>query len=168
MQLQKEKVRAIRDTPVPQNTQKLKAFRGLMNYYSKFINNLSQRLAPLYALLNKNVKWQWGKLQQDAFDKAKSLLTSKYLLIHFNPSVPLRLTGDASADGVGAVLSHVFDNGVENPIAFTSRSLKPTEKKCSQLDRETLSLVFGVHKFHKYLYGLHFEIVTDHKPLLGL
>jgi hypothetical protein len=59
-------------------------------------------------------------------------------------------------------------NGQEQPIAFASRSLSNTEKKYSQLDKEGLAIVFGVKKYHQYLYGRHFTVLTDHKPLLGL
>ena len=65
------------------------------------------------------------------------------------------------------MLSHQYENG-DRPIAFASRSLSLAEKNYSQLDREGLSIIFGVKKFHKFLFGTHVTIFTDHKPLLGL
>ena len=56
----------------------------------------------------------------------------------------------------------------ERPIAFVSRSLSPAERNYSQLDKEVLSLVFGVTKFHQYIYGIRFVLITDHRPLIGL
>jgi len=44
------KVKAILDAPTPQSVSELKAFLGLVNYYSKFLSNLATTLAPLYRL----------------------------------------------------------------------------------------------------------------------
>ena len=75
---------------------------------------------------------------------------------------------DASPFGVSAILSHQFDDGSERPIAFASRSLSDAEKKYSHLDKEALAIIFGVTKFHQYVFGRPVTILTDHKPLLGL
>ena len=69
------------------------------------------------------------------------------------------------AYGLRAVISHLFPNGTEKPVAYASRSLSPAEKKYAQLEKEALSLIFGIYKFHQYLYGRKFQLVTDHKPL---
>ncbi len=72
---------------------------------------------------------------------------------------------DASPKGLGAVLTQVMDNGDQRPIAFASRSLSPAEINYSQLEREGLAIIFGIEKFHQYLYGRKFTLVTDNKPL---
>jgi hypothetical protein len=59
-------------------------------------------------------------------------------------------------------------DGNEKPIAYASRTLAPAEKIYSQLKKEGLAIIFGVKKFHQYLYGQKFKIFTDYKPLLGL
>ena len=90
------------------------------------------------------------------------------MLTCYDLHVDIVVSCDASPYGVGAVLPHRWPNGTKRPVAFTSCSLNTTEKKYSQLDKESLALVFGVDKFHKYVFGRLFTLTTDHKPLLGL
>lgn len=161
-------MRAIADAPHPTTVHQLKSFLGLANYYSKFCRNLSQILAPLYELLHKDTKWHWGQRQEDSFQEAKVVLSSNQILVHFDPTKKLVLTCDASPDGVGAVLSHEDNHQVEHPIAFASRSLNSAERNYSQLDKEALAILFGVRKFHKFIFGNRVTIRTDHKPLIGL
>ena len=163
-----EKVRAIQEAPAPTNVTELRAFLGLVNYYSKFLPNISATLAPLYKLTQKNQKWKWGKVENEAMNKVRKLLTADTVLVHFNERLPVLLECDASPTGVGAVLSHRFPDGTERPVAYASRGLLPAEKNYSQIDREGLAIVFGVKKFHQFLYGRTFELITDHKPLTTL
>ena len=103
-----------------------------------------------------------------AFEKAKELLQSAELLVHFDPEKELILASDASDYGVGVVLSHRMENGTERPIGYVSRSLNDAERNYSTLEKESLAIIFGVKKFHQFLYGNAFTIKTDHKPLEGL
>ena len=112
--------------------------------------------------------WRWGESQAKAFQVSKEMLTSDSCLTHFDSSLPLILVCDASPYGIGAVLSHRMPDGSEQPIGYASRSLNSAEKNYSQLEKEGLSCVFGVLKFHQYLFGHSFQLVTDHKPLMGL
>ena len=159
------KVDAIVNAPRPKTQQELKAFLGLLNYYGKFIASLSTLLHPLNQLLQANRKWKWSHDCERAFTEAKERLAAAPVLAHYNPELPLRLAGDASSYGIGAVLSHVLPDGTEHPIAYASRTLTSSERNYAQLEKEGLSLVFGIKKFHSYLYGRKFLLYTDHKPL---
>ena len=75
-----DKVWAIREAPTPRNVSELRSFLGIINYYSKFLPNLSSTLKPLYVLLLKHRKWTWGAEQEKAFNAAKQALQQNSLL----------------------------------------------------------------------------------------
>jgi transposase InsO family protein len=158
------KVQDIRAAATPTNLQELQSFLGLVNYYRKFIPNLSSVAAPLNRLLSKDMKFNWNDACAQAFAKLKESLTSDMVLVHYCPDREIYLTVDASPVGLGAVISHQID-GEDRPIAFVSRSLISAERNYSQLEREGLAIIFGINKFHKYLFGKKFTLVTDNKPL---
>lgn len=160
-----DKLRAIVDAPSPQNATELRSFLGLLNYYGKFIPQAATILHPLNALLCKDAKWMWSEECRESFEAAKGALTSSSLLAHYDSALPIRLAADASAYGIGAVIAHVLPDGSERPIAFASRTLTSSEKNYAQIEKEALALVYGVKRFHAYIYGRHFTLVTDHKPL---
>jgi len=143
-------------------------FLGLLTYYAKFMPNLSSRLRPLHELLNKSNKWKWSDKCEKAFRDVKCTLTQSEVLTHYNPALPIQLACDASPYGVGAVLSHVMPSGEERPIAFASRTLNSAESNYAQIEREALAIVFGVKKFHQYLFGRRFTLLTDHRPLTSI
>ena len=160
------KIEAVVNAPEPRNIQELRSFLGLLNYYGKFLPNLSSVVHPLNSLLQKSKQWKWSKACAQAFQQAKEALSSASVL--YDPTLPLTLAGDASVYGIGAVISHVLPDGSEKPIAFASRSLSSSERNYAQIEKEDLSLIFGVKKFHQYLYGRKCLLLTDHKPLLAI
>ncbi|XP_014663228.1 PREDICTED: uncharacterized protein K02A2.6-like [Priapulus caudatus] len=130
-----EKVKAIRDAPVPRSVQELKSFIGLVNYYGSFLKNMSTTLAPLNKLRQKDEQWVWSDSCQRAFVECKKQLSSDSVLTHYDVNRKLKLDCDASPNGI---------------------------------QKEALSIVFRVKKFHQYLYGRKWTLVTDHKPLVSI
>lgn len=159
---------AIAKATVPTNTTQLKSFLSLLSYYGKFIPNLSTLIAPMTGLLQKDVKWEGSAACEKAFEEAKRQLLSNRVLVHYNPDLPLILACDASPVGVGAVILHKMPDGSEKPITFASRMLTKAEKNYSQIEKEASGLVFGVMKFHEYLFARKFTLTTDHKPFLKI
>ena len=135
---------ALREAPIPRNVTELKSYLGLLSYYSWFLPNLSTKLAPLYLLLKQDRPWNWNVAQDTAFFKSKELLKSSRLLVHFDPKLDIVLVYDASAYGIGVVLSHRMPDGQEKLIGFVSRTLTAAEKNYSQMEKEGLSCVYGI------------------------
>ena len=100
--------------------------------------------------------------------KVESIAVIYKVFVHFDLKLPIVLACDAMSFGIGAVLAHKMPDGTEKPIGFASRTLSAAEKQYSQIEKEGLSCVFGVQRFHAYLIGRHFSLITNHKPLLSL
>ena len=161
-----KKIEAILKVDPPEDQTQLRSFLGMVNHYGKFVKFLSDLSAPLNRLLRKDTTWEWTSECQESFEKVKEALTSTKVLAHYNSELPVGLACDASSVGV---LFHRYENGTELPIAYASKSLTPAERNYSQIEREALSIIYGVKKFHQYLYGRHhFLLLTDHKPLLTI
>lgn len=157
-------VRSVLEAKPPENISELRCFMGLVNVHRKFIPNLSTISNPLNALLRKDSKWNWSKECGESFEKIKCILASDRVLVHYDPKKSLVLAVDASPFGLGAVISHV-EGDLERPIAYASRTLSSAEKKYSQIEKEALAIMFGLQKFHQYLFGRKFILYTDHRPL---
>ena len=79
-----------------------------------------------------------------------------------------RLTTDASPVGVGAILEQKQEDVTNRPIYYACRKLSKVEARYSQFGREALAVRWGCERFYLYLYGIKFEICTDHKPLVAV
>ncbi|XP_072401071.1 uncharacterized protein [Diabrotica undecimpunctata] len=157
-----DKTEAITKMTPPSNKKELQRFLGTIVYLAKFIPNLSEHTSPLRCLLSSKNEWHWGYNEQACFDKLKNLLASATTLHYFNPDKKTILSVDASPYGLGAMVSQ---DGF--PIEFASVSLTPTQRR-NHIEKELLGIVYGCERFSFYLYGIDFEIETDHRPLLGL
>ena len=162
------KVNAVRMMPPPTNSAGLRSFLGSVQFYSKFLPDLATVTEPLHNLTRKNVQWKWGTEEQSAFQKLKELLSMDMVLAHFDPTLPIGISCDASEVGLGVVLFHRYQDGSERPIANALKTLTETQRHYSQIQKEAQAIVFALNKFHQFLYGRKFILVTDHKPLLAL
>ena len=164
-----KRVDAVVNFPKPENVKQLESFIGKLNYYGKFLPSFSTIIilcAPLNRLRRNNVTWHWSAECDEAYSSLKQMLAQQTRLVHYDPTKPLSLATDASPYGIGAVISQCDTNGVEHPIAFASKTLTDAEKNYGHVEKEALSIIYGVRKFHQYLCGRHFTLITDHKPLL--
>ncbi|XP_071843318.1 uncharacterized protein [Apostichopus japonicus] len=142
------KVESLKSAPQPKSLHEVQSLLGFLNYYRKFIPNLSTIVGPIEQSKSKS-KFEWTVECQNAFDKVKEILSSEAVLVYFDPDKDVTLAVDASPRGIGAVISHKI-LGEERPIAYVSRTLTKAEQNYSQLEKEALAIVFGVRHFHQY------------------
>ena len=104
----------------------------------------------------------------ESVQRIKSSLTSTEVLTHYDPNLPISIACDASSVGAGAVIFHIQCDGKEKVIAYATCKLSQAEENYAQIQKEALSIIFGVQKFCEYLMGRKICLITDHKPLLTI
>lgn len=116
-------------------------------------------------LLVKENTFQWGTIQQKAFDMLKEKLTQVPVLRHSYPTQPFIVYTDASDRGLGAALHQVAEDGQEHPIYFESKKLQSSQRNWTTHDKELAAIKFALEKFRPYLFGRPFTIRTDYNSL---
>ena len=163
-----DRVKDIVNATEPTNGSEVKSFLGLVNFSARYIPNLATISEPLRQLTKKNQPFRWGKEQKESFQTLKQSLAEEKTLGYFKLNADkTQLITDASNVGLGAVLVQEH-HGETKVVCYASRSLTETEKKYSTTEKEGLAVVWACEKFHLYLYGINFELLTDHKPLESL
>ena len=163
-----EKVEAIRKFPAPKNITELQRFNGMTNQLAKFIPELASMNEPLRQLLRKDTQWNWDTPQEEAFQRIKEKLMSPEILTHYDPKKTCIIAADACQNGLGAVLLQVDDLGNRRPVAYASRSLTETEGRYAVIEKEALAATWACDKFSDYILGTEFTLETDHRPLVPL
>ena len=105
IEIEKEKVDGVLSWPEPKNVKDVRKFLGLANYYRRFIKDFAWVARPINTLTRKNVKWQWGSEQQQAFNELKRIFTTRPVLAAPDLNKEFRMEADTSNYATGGVLS---------------------------------------------------------------
>ena len=135
-------------------------FIGMINYLSKFSARLSELALPVRELAKDKVPFNWSPKHQAAFKLAKNEIITAPILAYYDPKKLTVLQMDASINGLGACLLQD-----EKPVYFMSKAL--TEAQCGYIaiEFESLTVAWVMEMFHCFLYGNHFILETDQKPM---
>ena len=158
------KVEAIRNMPIPQTVAKVHRFLGMVAYLGKFIPNLSSNTSELRKLLETKESWSWTDNHTKQFRNLQQVVSQSPVLKYFDLNLPIKVSVDASKSGIGAVLLQAHGE-TWCPVAYASRALTKAKQNYSQIEKETLAVVFGTEHFNQYIYGRPFRVESDHKPL---
>ncbi|KAK3878771.1 hypothetical protein Pcinc_016582 [Petrolisthes cinctipes] len=161
------KVTAVKEWPVPTSVAEVRSFVGLCTYYRRFVKGFASVAVPLHQLTRKGAHFQWNEACQQAFEDLKQALVEAPVLPYPDPGNRYLLDTDASAEGVGAVLSQVGE-GQEHVVAYYSAKFSQPERNYCITRKELLAVVKSLEHFHSYLYGAEFTIRTDHAALRWL
>ncbi|KMQ85932.1 hypothetical protein RF55_15252 [Lasius niger] len=157
---------AVQNYKFPKDKLQLQRFLGLANYFRKFIKNFALKVKVLQNLIKKGVEFKFDETCINAFNNIKSELTSYPVLRLFNPTAETQLHTDACSAGIGAVLLQRQHDGSWAPVAYFSQATNAAESRYHSFELEMLAIVRATERFHLYLYGTKFTIITDCNALV--
>lgn len=167
------KVEALKEWPVPKSYKEVSTFLGFAGYYRKFVETFSAKAKPLHDLVSsgehgkgrQQPPFQWLPEHESAFRVIIEALTTPPVLAYADYKKPFELHVDASSEGLGAVLYQEHE-GRKRPVAYGSKGLTRGQKSYPAHKLEFLALKWAItEKFHDYLYGRKFNVITDNNPL---
>lgn len=155
-----EKIKAVKNFPLPKNIRGVQAFLGLTGYFRKFIQDYAVIARPLTQLLKKDSEFKIQGMQIQAIEKLKSALVGEPVLRIYKQNARTQLHVDASKDGFGATLLQQHDNKW-HPVFFWSKKTSPQEEKLHSYFLEVKAAYLATKKLRHYLMGIEFDLVTD-------
>lgn len=158
------KYAVIKNYPVPTDADSARRFVAFCNYYRRFVENFSNYSRHITRLCRKKVKFEWTVQCNEAFEYLKKQLMKPTLLQYPDFEKEFCITTDASKHACGAVLSQEYD-GKQLPVAFASKSFTKGESNKSTTEQELTAIHWAIQHFRPYIYGTHFLVKTDHRPL---
>ncbi|GBN78877.1 Retrovirus-related Pol polyprotein from transposon 17.6 [Araneus ventricosus] len=165
-----EKIETIKRLSQPTTKKEVRSLLGLANNYRDYIPNFSSLLLSLTNLTKKNVpnKIPWNEEAELAFQALKRELTRMPSLYTPQLDKPFQLNTDASATAIGACLAQTGDDGNDNPIAFFSKKLTPTQMRWATIEREAYAVLEALKKYDTWIFGARIQVISDHNPLTYL
>ena len=163
-----DKVDAIHRLLAPTTRTEVRSFLGLTGYYRDFVEKYAAKARPLSDLLKEDVPWAWDEACAQAFHQLKTYLTTAPILAIPQPDRPYTIHTDFSHLAIAAVLEQRHSDNKQHVVCYASRRCSAAEAKLGPTDGELLALVFAVEKFHVYVAGAKFTVVTDHAALVHM
>ena len=158
-----KKIQALKHMEFPPDKKTMRSFLGMINYLNRYSALSAHLAAPLSSLTHQVTDYKPGKVHLENFQRLKMEISNVKALPYFNVNAETTLQMDASKKGLGACL---IQNG--KVVCYASRALTKTEQNYQNLEREALGTIWGMEKFHYFLYGKKFTLETDQKPLVSI
>jgi len=179
VQMDDTKIVKVKNWITPHNVREVHKFLGFIGYYHYFIQDYSKKARPLLYLTHNATPWQWGPDQQTAFETLHDAMCDKPVLQQPDFVKPFYILTDASAYGMGAILSQEGETDILHietphkkpklhPVAYYSATFTETERNYDIYDRELLAIMKAITHWRPYLIWTEepFTIYTDHANLL--
>lgn len=160
-----EKLSALAKYHRPTTGKHIEAFLGFCNYLRDYIPLYSTLAHPLERLRKlKRITTEWTTQCEQSYLAFGRILSRAPVIEAPSQDHPLIVATDASQTGIGAVLFQTYQ-GRDHYLCFASKSLSGGQLNYSATRRELLAIIFALQRFRQYLYGVRFELHTDHRAL---
>ena len=147
----------------PPDKETMRSSLGMVNYFNRYSALSTHLCAPLSALTHQAVDYKPSKKHFENFNRLKVKVSNKGALPYFDVNAETSLQTDASKKGLGAC---IIQKG--KVVCYASRALTKTEQNYQNLEREALGTIWGMEKFHYFLYEKEFTLQTDQNPLVSI
>ena len=165
IEIDPEKIKAIRDLAPPRTPKEVRSFMGRVNFVARFISNLTQTCDPIFKLLRKNVYFQWTDQCQDAFDKIKTYLLSPPVLVPPIPGKPLVLYLTVLDQSLGAMLAQHDDQRKEHAIYYVSKKFTEGESRYPTIEKTCCALAWTVFRLKHYTLNHTTFVISRLDPI---
>lgn len=159
VEVDQDKVQAVKEWPQPTNLRELRGFLGLTGYYRKFVSQYAQIAHPLTDQLKKD-NFGWTPQATEAFESLKTAMITSPVLVLPDFTQEFILEADASGYGVGAVLMQG-----NRPVAYFSKLLGIRSQQKAVYEKELIAICLAIQKWRHYLMGRHFVVRSDQRSL---
>jgi len=162
-----EKVAAIKKWQFPKSVKGVQAFLGFCNFYRRFISGYGTIAKPLNQCTRRDQVFDFDDKCQAAFRQLQEALTTAPILVHYHPERESMLETDASDGVVAGVLSQRQLDGLWRPVAYFSKTMIPAECNYTIHDKEMLAIIRAFEEWRAELEGLAepLKVYSDHKAL---
>ena len=158
-----KKIKALNHMEFPPHKETMRSFLRIINYLNRYSALSAHLAAPLSALTLQAIDYKPGKVHFEKFNRLKVEISKMKALPYLDVNAETTLQMDASKKGLCACL---IQNG--KVICYASRALTKTEQNYQNLEREVLGSIWGMERFHYFLYEKEFTLETDQKPLVSI
>jgi hypothetical protein len=165
-----DKMRTVRQWPIPKDFHDVQRFLGLVNYVAHYLPDVTAYTSALHGM-SRQKSFQWLPVHEKSFSMIKELTCKAPVLkpIDYEQAVKngekLFLITDASIIGVGAYYGQGKDWKTCRPAAFMSKKFSPAQSSYFTWEQEILAILEGLNRWEDKLLGRPITLVTDHKSL---
>jgi hypothetical protein len=165
--MEKEKIKPSMEWQEPKTVKQLQSFLGFAKFYRRFVRNFSNIVKPSTKMTRKDIKWEWGTMEQAAFEQLKKEMTKDPVLVHPDPKKPYFLETNVSGVTMGSTLSQRQEDGYLHPIAFMSESFNNAQRNYITHDKELLAIIRSLVHRRLFLEGTDepISVYTNHQNL---